>query len=157
MYVVSSAQTAKDVESYRPQKLRPILAELEKSLRRLVREKIWRLESPREPAAFTIVRKFKNRKQTDALFGSLDASLALLFKVDELIALEGGRVEQCAASDCGRLFVKRKAAIFCQARCNDREKKRRWRKDLGNVKVNKIQREYYRKKIGAAAPRKGAK
>jgi hypothetical protein len=146
---------SRNIEDYRPTKLVPVLDQLGKRMRHLVKEKTtWQLDFPANPSAFSIIRKFGSGKENQAFFGSLDAAMAFLFKADETVGAEGRRIQECALPECGRLFVKRKRGIFCRVQCLNRDNLRRWREKIGSTKVNAQQRERYRKKTKSAAKKR---
>jgi hypothetical protein len=52
---------------------------------------------------------------------------ALLARAFDVVVAEGNRLARCDAVKCGRLFLRRKRAIFCSGRCALKERQRSWR------------------------------
>ena len=54
------------------------------------------------------------------LFYDGDLRAAVRWKAQEMAAEQIKRIARCAASNCERLFIRRKAATFCSAKCAGR-------------------------------------
>jgi hypothetical protein len=59
-----------------------------------------------------------------------DRATHFVMEAARFIEREGNRITTCASVPCGRMFVKRKRALYCSARCSQRERIRRHRKKL---------------------------
>jgi hypothetical protein len=88
----------------------------------------------------------KGGREVEVFHRSTDPATRFILGAYRLLELEGKRVARCDASQCGRLYIRQKRAIFCSKRCSQREQARRWRERHPGLQQQR-QREYYERKL----------
>lgn len=99
-----------------PQQIARLLADVLKGIRTISSGKRWdlteRLTRRVQPGRRII--------QTHLFYGGEDLGAAVRWNAQEMAAEQIKRIAQCTAPKCERLFIRRKAATFCSAKCAGR-------------------------------------
>lgn len=104
-----------------PQQVRKLLADVLEGIQKISRGESWNLTE-------RLTRHVQPRSriiQTHLSYGG-DLSAAVRWNAQELAAEHISRISRCAAANCGRLFIKRKAATFCSSKCAGKARFARW-------------------------------
>jgi hypothetical protein len=104
-----------------PRQIAKLLADVLKGIQKVSNGKPWylteRLTRQVQPGRRVI--------RTHLSYGG-DLGAAVRWNAQELAAEHISRISRCAAANCGRLFIKQKAATFCSSKCAGKVRFARW-------------------------------
>lgn len=128
-----------DPQAFRPlppQQIAKLLAQVLNGIRTISRGKPWNLTE-------RLTRRVQpGRRIIQTLLYDGDLGAAVRWKAQQMAAEQIKRIARCAVPNCERLFIRRKAATFCSAKCAGRARFARYYAEHRH-ELSKLRRKRY--------------